>query len=971
MGGKSSTLSWLTVPLRWTPVSAAELLEARRVPPAALFSHEAAPGGSSEGGSGGGSVDALLGTASDALVARCTGLLFGPRAIALPAPDSAGGYSSVLSQLLQASCAELDGLVQGIADSAERHSAAAAAAAPFACLADGALPVPARNYRILVLHLVRLTEQYCTIDASSDESLAASILLSSSVCDGLLLPPPFLSFSLARSAWCSQRRGMDGWVGGRQKQERRELLCGIKLLSGCASYFLETYGQTPGECLDFASVAPTPELAISMRTRLPSSLAVFVVRRAALLRQLWDSSSDADAPGVQVLVLVAHMLVCLASLFATQMALPADTAADSPACARLDAAAVYAALRCQGDALVAPTVHALLSGFVVFAGIAAASSSVAAAPAAPAPASTEPASAVPAATALASASASASEPAGPTTAGGAAGGGDRELSWYPNLFSVRPVSLGEAVVDVGRSLFHVVSFPVRLVFQGARAVFYTHRLSDIEVILPTAMADAFRRRDTTGTAVAAALADVFAALLVTLVHPTASAGHAPFRAALCALADSHFASPPPQQQQAFAQIDYPALFNALAGASASGSASGTTAAAVHMPLRMLLLYFLLEGNRGFREYVYARPDCETLLLPLLHELYVHTPVGVSQDTDEDAEEEEGDSSSAPGDARDAGAGEEAADSAQHQYAVLLTTILHMLSEDAAFARGVHAVPLAGGVPWYRDAYLPRTTLGGLLVLVLLRVLARNLRYARDAFLHTGCVATLANLAPHFVDLPALPATRLVRFVGVVHRHCCFLKTTAAAASSSSPDGRDDEDEDETLTTFRGFLRAQLRIVLDALRCGLEHNPNIVYAVLQEQPVFAALAADPAYAALAQPLCDIAAYFAAPAPGTSSSSAAAAAASPEGAAAAADVLRTVVQRAPACRAALGLVPAAPEAYGYAEDAHGAWHFFEALAWRAVVAARAVPFSPALVRLFAVPGAPPRTTAGAPANSEEAV
>lgn len=195
MGGKSSTLSWLTVPLRWTPVSAGELLEARRVPPAALFSHEAAPGGSSEGGSGGGSVDALLGTASDALVARCTGLLFGPRAIALPAPDSAGGYSSVLSQLLQASCAELDGLVQGIADSAERHSAAAAAAAPFACLADAALPVPARNYRILVLHLVRLTEQYCTIDASSDESLAASILLSSSVCDGLL-PPSLLRTTL-------------------------------------------------------------------------------------------------------------------------------------------------------------------------------------------------------------------------------------------------------------------------------------------------------------------------------------------------------------------------------------------------------------------------------------------------------------------------------------------------------------------------------------------------------------------------------------------------------------------------------------------------------------------------------------------------------------------------------------------------------------------------------------------------------
>lgn len=190
MGGKSSTLSWLTVPLRWTPVSAAELLEARRVPPAALFSHEATAGGAGGGSSDASSVDGAagpLGSASDALVARCTGLLFGARAIALPAPDSAGGYSSVLSQLLQASCAELDGLVQSIVDSAERHGAVPPAAraegvAPFACLSDPALPVPARNYRILVLHIVRLTEQYCTIDATTEESLAASILMSSSVC---------------------------------------------------------------------------------------------------------------------------------------------------------------------------------------------------------------------------------------------------------------------------------------------------------------------------------------------------------------------------------------------------------------------------------------------------------------------------------------------------------------------------------------------------------------------------------------------------------------------------------------------------------------------------------------------------------------------------------------------------------------------------------------------------------------------
>ena len=726
---------------------------------------------------------------------------------------------------------------------------------------------------------------------------------------------------------------------------------------------MEMYGQTPSECLDFASVAPTPELAISMRTRLPSSLVVFVVRRAALLRQLWDGSSSADSPGVQVLVLIAHMLGCLASLFATQMALPPDGGDDdnddetSALRERLDAAPFYAALRCQNDALVAPLVHALLTGFVEFSSITTT-------------ATTTSTTSTDTTTATTTTTTTTNEPTSIPALGneqalesGMSRENDRELSWYPNLFSVRPVSLGEAVVDVGRSLLNVVAFPVRLVFQGARAVFYTHRIGDIEVILPTAMADAFRRRDPTGSTVAAALSDVFAALLVALVHPTASRGHTPFRAALCALADSHFAAPPPAPSSslAFAQTDYPALFAAL---------SAPTTALTHAPLRTLLLYFLLEGNRGFREYVYARPDCETLLLPLLHQLYLHTPVCPPQSGDEGEEDgDEGEeSASTSSAATTSSASEGQRDESQHEYAVLLTTILHILSEDAAFARGIHAVQLTGGVPWYTEAYLPRTTLGGLLVLVLVRLLAGNLRYARDPFLHTSCVATLSNLAPHFVDLPPLPASRLVKFVGVIHRRCCFLKT---ASSSSSKDKEEEEEEDDSsaaLTTYRGFLRAQLLIVLNALRCGLERNPNIVYALLQEQSVFAALAADPDYAELAQPLCAIAAYFAAPPPAASTDTDAASAPAPAEMPLT-DVLRTVVQRAPACRTALALTPAAPEAYDYAEDAQGAWHFFEALAWRAVVGARAVPFSPTLVRLFPVPGV--RNAPSLSRNSDDVV
>ena len=110
MGGKSSTLSWLTAPLRWTPVSAGELMEARRIAAGELFAHETTAAAL-------GALGRTLVSGNDTFTARCLELLFGAHPVTLPPPDSAGGYNSVLSQLLQASGSELDTLVQNIIDS--------------------------------------------------------------------------------------------------------------------------------------------------------------------------------------------------------------------------------------------------------------------------------------------------------------------------------------------------------------------------------------------------------------------------------------------------------------------------------------------------------------------------------------------------------------------------------------------------------------------------------------------------------------------------------------------------------------------------------------------------------------------------------------------------------------------------------------------------------------------------------------
>lgn len=52
------------------------------------------------------------------------------------------------------------------------------------------------------------------------------------------------------------------------------------------------------------------------------------------------------------------------------------------------------------------------------------------------------------------------------------------------------------------------------------------------------------------------------------------------------------------------------------------------------------------------------------------------------------------------------------------------------------------------VPFYRERSMMRTSLGSLLVVLLLRTAHYNLAKLRDVYLHTNTLAALANLAPH-------------------------------------------------------------------------------------------------------------------------------------------------------------------------------------------------------------------------------
>ncbi|XP_061376168.1 uncharacterized protein LOC133318196 [Gastrolobium bilobum] len=219
---------------------------------------------------------------------------------------------------------------------------------------------------------------------------------------------------------------------------------------------------------------------------------------------------------------------------------------------------------------------------------------------------------------------------------------------------------------------------------------------------------------------------------------------------------------------------------------------------------VLLLYSLLQGNCAFLEYVLVRTDLDTLLMPILEALY-----------------------NAP------------RRTANQIYMLLI--ILLILSQDSSFNASIHKLILTG-VPWYKERLLHQTSLGSLMVIILIRTVQYNLSKLRDVYLHTTCLATLANMAPHVHRLSAYASQRLVSLFDMLSRKYNKLAdrrdNKLHIAKGNSIEGNSlVEDMSTELHIYTDFLRLVLEIINAILTYALPRNPEVVYAVMHRQEVF--------------------------------------------------------------------------------------------------------------------------------------
>uniref|UniRef100_A0A673K2F6 Dymeclin n=1 Tax=Sinocyclocheilus rhinocerous TaxID=307959 RepID=A0A673K2F6_9TELE len=286
----------------------------------------------------------------------------------------------------------------------------------------------------------------------------------------------------------------------------------------------------------------------------------------------------------------------------------------------------------------------------------------------------------------------------------------------------------------------------------------------------------------------------------------------PYRQAVTCFKNTQDSSSIPSPQPHTFQINFNSLYTALCEQQKSDQVT-------------LLLYTLLHQNSNMRTYILSRTDMENLVLPILEILY-------------HVEER----------------------NSHHVYMALI--ILLILTEDDTFNRSIHEVILKN-ISWYTERVLTEISLGSLLILVVIRTIQFNMTRTRDKYLHTNCLAALANMSAQFRNLHQYAAQRIISLFALLSKkHNKVLEQ--ATQSLRGPLGADDTavlpDYAQDLNVIEEVIRMMLEIINSCLSNSLHHNPNLLYALLYKRELFEQFRSHPSFQDIMQNLDTVIGFF---------------------------------------------------------------------------------------------------------------
>lgn len=264
-----------------------------------------------------------------------------------------------------------------------------------------------------------------------------------------------------------------------------------------------------------------------------------------------------------------------------------------------------------------------------------------------------------------------------------------------------------------------------------------------------------------------------------------------------------------EQPHAF-QINFNSLYTALCEQQHSDQAT-------------LLLYTLLHQNANMRTYMLSRTDTDNLVMPILEILY-------------NVEHR----------------------NSHHVYMALI--ILLILTEDDGFNRSVHEVVLKN-ISWYTERTLTEISLGSLLILVVIRTIQFNMTRTRDKYLHTNCLAALANMSAQFRCLHQYAAQRIISLFALLSKkHNKVLEQATQSLRGRLGDNTALPDYAQDLSVIEEVIRMMLEIINSCLANSLHHNPNLVYALLYQRELFQQFRMHPSFQDIMSNLDTVIGFF---------------------------------------------------------------------------------------------------------------
>ncbi|PAV87004.1 hypothetical protein WR25_12726 [Diploscapter pachys] len=223
---------------------------------------------------------------------------------------------------------------------------------------------------------------------------------------------------------------------------------------------------------------------------------------------------------------------------------------------------------------------------------------------------------------------------------------------------------------------------------------------------------------------------------------------------------------------------------------------------------MLLLYLLLHENSGFLNYVLSRINLETLVLPVLRILHD----GISSATT----------------------------NSHHVYLALIVVLI--LSEDDFFCKVIHETTVKD-IEWVDDEFsIKEVTIGGLVTLVLVRTIQKNAIKHKDRYLHTNCLAALANMSAFFKNLSPIVCQKMIGLLELLtKRHAKLISQMREMAEnpdeSNKPTGSPQSCLNDDINALEEGIRTLLEIVNCCLSNSLRHNANLIYTLLYHKDLF--------------------------------------------------------------------------------------------------------------------------------------